>query len=95
LRPEVEFHVRALGDEPGQNERNPRDRARIEKAWGRKNPRKGDHLKARNGDHFMAPFECDLCVFRKLRKLDPIPRDPEDNLLLGCIRRMNLDAFWS
>jgi hypothetical protein len=43
----------------------------------------------------MVPFECDECIFRKLRKVDPLPRDPQDDLLLACIRRMNLDAFWS
>jgi hypothetical protein len=68
---------------------------RIEEAWGRKNPKKDDYLKARNGDHFMVPFECDTCIFRKLRKSDPTIRDPQDKLLLACIRRMNLDAFWS
>jgi hypothetical protein len=88
-------HVRTLGDKPGQNERNPRDTARIEKAWGRKKPKKGDYLKARNGDHFMAPFECDLCVFRKLKKSDPTSGDQQDDLLQACIRRMNLDDFWS
>ena len=43
----------------------------------------------------MTPFECDLCVFRKLRKTEPERRNPQDKLLLGVIRRMNLDAFWS
>ena len=35
-----------VGRRAGSNKRNPRDTARIEKAWGRKNPRKGDYLKA-------------------------------------------------
>jgi hypothetical protein len=69
--------------------------ARLEKSWGRKNPKKGDYIRGRNGDHLMVPFECDCCIFRKLRKSDPIPRDPSDELLLACIRRMNLDTFWS
>jgi hypothetical protein len=43
----------------------------------------------------MVPFECDLCVFRKLRKHTPDPLSPEDELLMACIRRVNLDAFWS
>jgi hypothetical protein len=34
--PGIEFHIRTLGDEPGQNEKDPKDAARIEKAWGRK-----------------------------------------------------------
>jgi hypothetical protein len=94
-KPRIDFHVRTLGDKPGQNEKDPKDAARIEKAWGRKNPRKGDYFNDRNGDHLMVPFECDLCIFRKLGKMDPLSRDPQDNILLACVRRMNLDAFWS
>jgi hypothetical protein len=43
----------------------------------------------------MVPFECDLCIFRKLKGHSPREGDPVAGLLLGCIRRMNLDAFWS
>jgi hypothetical protein len=43
----------------------------------------------------MIPFECDLCVFRKLRYRSPDPTSPSDKLLEACIRRMTLDAFWS
>jgi hypothetical protein len=43
----------------------------------------------------MVPLECDLCIFRKLRSRSPGDGDPVDGLLLGCIRRINLDAFWS
>lgn len=51
---------------------------------------------ARNGDHLMTHFECDTCVFRKLRDGDyPDHSRPTDKLLLACIRRVNLDAFWS
>jgi hypothetical protein len=49
----------------------------------------------RDGDHLMIPFECDLCVFRKLKGRNPIPTSHEDKLLSACIRRANLDAFWS
>ena len=61
--PEINFHIWMLGDEPGQNEKDPKDKARIEKAWGRKEPKKGDYIKARNGDHLMVPFECNVCIF--------------------------------
>jgi hypothetical protein len=94
-RPGIYFHIRTPGDEPGQNEKNPKDAVRIEKAWGRKKPKRRDYIKARNGDHLLVPFECDLCIFRKLRKTDPLPSNPPDDLLLACVRRMNLDAFWS
>ena len=54
-----------------------------------------DFLRARDGEHLMTPFECDLCIFRKLRKIDPRPDNSQDELLLVCIRRINLDAFWA
>eukprot|EP00978_Attheya_sp_CCMP212_P015773 scaffold40823_cov60-Attheya_sp.AAC.1 len=43
----------------------------------------------------MIPFECDLCVFRKLRYRSSDRTSPSDKLLEACIRRMTLDAFWS
>ena len=27
---------------------------------------------ARDGDHLLAPFECDLCSFRNVQKRDPV-----------------------
>ena len=41
------------------------------------------------------PFECDLCIFRKLKRLNPLRNSTRDTLLLACIRRINLDAMWS
>jgi hypothetical protein len=78
-----------LGDELGQNKKNQKDVARIEKAWGRKNRKKKDYIKARNVDHYLVTFECDDCIFQKLKKSDPISRNPQDKLLLACIGRMN------
>jgi hypothetical protein len=43
----------------------------------------------------LVPFECDLCIFRKLRRYDPWPTSEQDRLLLACIWRISLDAFWS
>eukprot|EP00978_Attheya_sp_CCMP212_P011834 scaffold29388_cov54-Attheya_sp.AAC.2 len=43
----------------------------------------------------MISLECDLCIFRKLRRRNPDNTSPTDKLLQSCIRRMNLDAFWS
>jgi hypothetical protein len=68
---------------------------RLTKHWGSKRESPLDFHIARNRDHAMVPFECDLCVFRKLRKTLPDPAQPDDCLLLACIQRMNLDAFWS
>jgi hypothetical protein len=43
----------------------------------------------------MVAFECDRCVFQKLRGTPSDPRSEKDKLLLACIRRANLDTFWS
>ena len=53
------------------------------------------YCQARKGDHMVTPFECDRCIFLKLKGRFPIPDAPKDVLLLGAIRRVNLDAFWS
>jgi hypothetical protein len=46
-----------------------------------------DHLrykKARNGDHLLLPFQCDLCVFRNLMHWNPLVNSAED-FFLCCI----------
>ena len=91
----VKFHIRPLQDRKALSN-DIRDKARIEKAWGRKKALRKDEFKyARNGDHLMIPFECDLCIFHKLRTCEPNPKSDKDILLMATIRRMNLDAFWS
>jgi hypothetical protein len=52
------------------------------------------HLHARDGDHLLTPFQCDLCMFCNLQGRDPLKADAKDDLLLCCIRRANLDAVW-
>jgi hypothetical protein len=42
----------------------------------------------------MVAFECDLCVFRKLFRRNPIDQ-AKDNKAVATIRWMILDAFWS
>jgi len=69
--------------------------SRLETEWANVHSPPDDFLKARNGDHLLIPFECDVCIFHKLRNHFPIPSNPKDELLMHCIRRMNLDAFWS
>jgi hypothetical protein len=49
----------------------------------------------RDGDHLLVPFECDLCIFRKLKHQETWANSNQDNLLMACIRRISLDAFWS
>ena len=52
------------------------------------------HLCARDGDHLLLPFQCDLCHFRNLTNRDP-GQAAEDVKLIVSIRRANLDAFWA
>jgi hypothetical protein len=49
----------------------------------------------RNGDSLMCPFQCDICHFRNIQKRDLVPGNRKDKLLLQCIRRATLDAFWA
>ena len=74
---------------------DPNEKERLQVAWGKLHEPGDEFHFARNGDHCMVPFECDLCIFRKLRKRSPDFASHGDDLLLACIRRINLDAFWS
>jgi hypothetical protein len=65
------------------------------RAWGSKQRPAYEYLVGRDGDHLLVPFECDLCIFRKLRGQEPSTTSEFDELLMACIRRMSLDAFWS
>jgi hypothetical protein len=93
---ELGFHISKLTEEEELENGNPLDRPRVLKVRGRKAKSTGDYVRARNGDPTLVPFECDLCIFRKLTKTaQPDARNPQHDLLLGAIRRVNLDAFWS
>ncbi len=50
---------------------------------------------ARSGDHFMTPFQCDVCQFRNITLRDPIWGNPRDLRVFTAIRRAILDSFWS
>ena len=94
----LHFHVASVENHPTgessvKEEQN--DKERLQTAWKSKHQKPTDFHVARDGDHLMVPFECDLCIFRKLRKQNPDKESATDRLLLGCIRRANLDAFWS
>ena len=54
-----------------------------------------DFLQARPGDHLFAPFECDFCLFFRIKGRSAKPDDPSDKELLTFIRRAQLDVFWS
>ena len=48
----------------------------------------------RDGDHFMVPFQCELCHFRNIQGRNPIMELQSDDMLLEFARRASLDAFW-
>jgi hypothetical protein len=73
----VTFYRATPQDESGFQWTRPKDQLR--------------HECARDGDHLITPFQCDLCVFRNLTQQNPSSRD---HFLLDCIRQANLDAFW-
>lgn len=79
--PDVSFYIKQPEDDEGLVWKRRKEENRLQVA--------------RNGDHASTPFQCDLCVFRLLRKEDPVSSSARDTLLLACIRRVNLDAFWS
>jgi hypothetical protein len=47
-----------------------------------------------DGNHLMCPFQCDQCHFYNIQQRRPGAK-AQDKVLLMCIRRANLDAFWS
>jgi hypothetical protein len=93
--PEVEFHVRPSSAELGAGGSDGADAERLAVAWKRHAQSPHAFLRARDGDHFLVPFECDLCVFRKVSRRELRKDSTRDKLLMACIRRVNLDAFWS
>jgi hypothetical protein len=50
---------------------------------------------ARDGDDLLVSFECDWCIFGKVYQRLPNPQIEDDRFVMSCIRRINLDAFWS
>jgi hypothetical protein len=46
---------------------------------------------AREGDHLVTPFQCDLCVFCNLQGRNT---GRHDDMVMACIRQANLDACW-
>ena len=81
-RPTLNDHFPVL--QPKDKQGNVIDMAREEQRF----------RQARNGDHLMISFQCDLCHFRNIQGRDPMGSVTDDNLMT-CIRRANLDAFWA
>ncbi len=91
--PEFDFHIHELESKAAINGNDGGDL--LENPWREAEIDNNPLRSARDGDHLMAPFECDDCVFLKLRKCRPNLAYSRDRLLLACIRRANLDVFWS
>ena len=53
------------------------------------------YIKARDGDSIIVPFECDLYMFRKLRRENQVTSNTQEKLLLEYIRQMYVYVFWS
>lgn len=87
----IEFHIasdNAFPTEVG-------DEDRLTTGWSARNTDQLKFRSARDGDDLLVSFECDLCIFSKLYLRQPVPECDKDSFALACIRRINLDAFWS
>jgi hypothetical protein len=67
----------------------------LKARWGSKRRSPNAYLCARDGDNLLVPFECDLCIFRKLQGINPQKGKAQDDIVMCAIRRANLDSFWS
>lgn len=90
----MKFYIRTLNYESQGNEEDNKDEMRLQEAWEDRHRDPTAYLRARDGDHLHVSFECDLCVFRKLKGRNPASSDSLDSKLLQIIHRMLLDAFW-
>ena len=68
---------------------------RILQQWNQHKKRKDDFHYARDGDHIITPFQCDLRVFRCINNRNPVKGLSEDDTTLAFIWRANLESFWS
>ena len=67
------FHIASaltLGPTKESGTEMAEEKTKLRTVWEGKLRNKRD---LQEGDHRMAPFECDLCIFRKLRGTDPGP----------------------
>ena len=71
------------------------DEDRLMAGWKPKRSDLRKYSEARDGDDLMVSFECDFCVFAKISGRLPLSGSESDSHLMGCIRRVILDAFWS
>ena len=86
--PELKFHRQC-------DQRTVKANPVLNAKWRNKKPDEQEYEVARPGDSLAVPFQCDLCIFRRVTEKDPKPTSATNNLLLHYIRRANLDSFWS
>ena len=85
LSGEFKFHIReqeVKDEEEDRFENKSSDRIDVKK-----------YRETRPGDHVLAPFECETCVFLTLKGRHPLKLCDEDRLLCETLRRDNLDFF--
>jgi hypothetical protein len=71
------------------------DDDRLASGWIARKDDKERYVDARDGDNLLVSFECDVCIFQKLWDREPNSELEVEKLAMMCIRRVNLDAFWS
>ena len=82
----------ASGDD-GQNGKSNKDR--ITCGWTQRKSEVSRFCSARDGDDLLVLFECNFYNFGKLFDHEPRSTNAIEKFALACIRRINLDAFWS
>ena len=82
---EVLFPIKEQAIDVEENVNKPKERQRLIAAMGKRYRPGSQYKLGRDGDHLLVLFECDLCVFRKLRGHTPDLLAPSDTLLLACI----------
>jgi hypothetical protein len=63
--------------------------------WKHKKTDLNEFIVARDGDHLLTTFQCDLCIFRRVLQREPIEESHAYKRILAFVRRINLDAFWA
>ena len=79
---EVKFHVYRPEDRlSGESSTENLDSPRLETAWNKNLRPKDSFHRGRPADHLLIPFECDRCIFLKIRGHLPSMTSPKDKLL--------------
>ena len=71
------------------------DEDRMRSGWASRAEDSTRFRSGRDGDDLLVSFECDECIFWKLYRGRPDLNRKEHVFAMACIRRINLDAFWS